>query len=388
MFESCKIGCASPEKRLVHNVVGISLWKTTPTERHNGFHGMLAILPIILVIENILVIAALSTLYEVRHGQFQTYCRFMDVIVSVCHVFIISISAERATRAGVEIVSTLYEIQHKIGSFNCQHNNYDIAKNEIMNTIKLILNNRPIFTAAGLFNINAKLLLTLLIQYINRLMALTTLQCILLTFGILGGVHLLIAILQDLEDSNGDSKDVLRDITRQGFMQISKMLPPRKLKTLTIGKKIEILKKVENGARRKIICQEYGIPKSTLSTIMKNKKTIVQFGSEVANPGEVKRNTASKTVNTALIKWFETLRKASLPISGPIAQASSRWLDRFKKRHGILQKKHVVKVLPWTEKCNNWIKDTLPALLTATKQTIFLTQMRLVYFLNVYQAKA
>lgn len=129
---------------------------------------------------------------------------------------------------------------------------------------------------------------------------------------------------------------------------VGEMSKPRKLKSLTIGKKLEILKKVENRVNRKIICQEYDIPKSTLCTIIKNKDTIAKFGAEVNNPCVVKRNKPKKKVNTALIKWFEASRKANLPISGPILQqkaldfsrklgdenfkASSGWLEKFKKR--------------------------------------------------------
>lgn len=126
------------------------------------------------------------------------------------------------------------------------------------------------------------------------------------------------------------------------------MSPPRKLKSLTIEKKIEVLKKVASGIQKKTIAQEYKIPQSTLSTIIKNKTAILQFGAEIKDTGNFKRNRPRKTVNTALMKWFGSARKQNLPISGPVLQqkalnfaknlgeenfkASAGWLDKFKKR--------------------------------------------------------
>lgn len=129
---------------------------------------------------------------------------------------------------------------------------------------------------------------------------------------------------------------------------LCKMSPPRKLKSLTIEKKIEILKKVESGIKKKVIAQEYDIPQSTLSTIIKNKATILQFGAEIKGKASFKRNRPSKTVNTALVKWFGSAREKNLPVSGPVLKqkaldlaqkmgdnefkASSGWLEKFKKR--------------------------------------------------------
>lgn len=126
-------------------------------------------------------------------------------------------------------------------------------------------------------------------------------------------------------------------------------MPPRKLKSLTVETKIEILKKVESGIKKKVIAQEYDIPQSTLSTIIKNKTSILQFGAEIKNRCSFKRNKPRKNVNSALIKWFEVTRRENLPVSGPILQqkaislakqlgeenfkASSGWLEKFKKRY-------------------------------------------------------
>lgn len=105
---------------------------------------------------------------------------------------------------------------------------------------------------------------------------------------------------------------------------------------------------MDSGVKKKTIAQEYDIPQSTLSTIIKNKSAILNFDAEIKGRVTLKRNRPRKTVNTALIKWFESARKENLCVSGPILQqralsfaeklgdqnfkASSGWLEKFKKR--------------------------------------------------------
>lgn len=128
------------------------------------------------------------------------------------------------------------------------------------------------------------------------------------------------------------------------------MSPRRKLKSLTIKQKIDILKKVDDGIKKKIIAREYNIPASTLSTIIKNKVSIQSFASNLTKPGNVKRNrdVTNKNVNSAVLKWFASARDQNVPVSGPLLQeqalkygqqlgatnfkASTGWLHKFKKR--------------------------------------------------------
>lgn len=123
----------------------------------------------------------------------------------------------------------------------------------------------------------------------------------------------------------------------------------RKLKSLTVQQKLEILKKVDDGIKKKIIAAEYDIPASTLSTIIKNKQHIRSFASKLTQPANFKRNRVSnKNVNSAVFKWFVSTREKNIPVSGPLLQekaleysqhlgttnfkASTGWLHKFKKR--------------------------------------------------------
>jgi predicted transcriptional regulator len=53
------------------------------------------------------------------------------------------------------------------------------------------------------------------------------------------------------------------------------MPPKRVLKSLSLTEKFKIIKEVETGARKKDVATKYKIPASTLSTILKNKSTII-----------------------------------------------------------------------------------------------------------------
>lgn len=128
------------------------------------------------------------------------------------------------------------------------------------------------------------------------------------------------------------------------------MSSKRKLKSLTVKQKLDILKKVEKGIKKKTIAAEFDIPSSTLSTIIKNKTSIEQFASNLARPEKFKRNrdVSHKNINTAVFKWLSAARDKNVPVSGPLIKekalqfaehlgstdfkASTGWLDKFKKR--------------------------------------------------------
>lgn len=50
-------------------------------------------------------------------------------------------------------------------------------------------------------------------------MALTAMESILLTIAILGSVHLLVTILQSLENEDNDCREMMKDIAKYRFFQ-------------------------------------------------------------------------------------------------------------------------------------------------------------------------
>lgn len=125
--------------------------------------------------------------------------------------------------------------------------------------------------------------------------------------------------------------------------------------SLTIKRKLEIIERVEHlppHKKKKDIAAEFGIPQSTLSTILKNKDSLQ--ANDVAGGKKKKRvRTPTKLdVDVALFQWFSAARAQSIPISGEILKAkaeelsegfdpgsnwtcSSGWLSRWKVRHHI-----------------------------------------------------
>ncbi|XP_005104807.1 tigger transposable element-derived protein 4 [Aplysia californica] len=132
------------------------------------------------------------------------------------------------------------------------------------------------------------------------------------------------------------------------------MAEKRKLNCLTFEKKREILTLVDKKTMSKTdICKQFNIPKSTLSTFIKDRDKI-NSRSEACQPNRKKQRTVkSDAIEKSLFVWFKQARAMAIPISGPILMAKAEeigtemgldfksntgWLDRFKKRYGILYK--------------------------------------------------
>jgi predicted transcriptional regulator len=131
------------------------------------------------------------------------------------------------------------------------------------------------------------------------------------------------------------------------------MPPKRVLKSLSLTEKFKIIKEVETGARKKDVATKYKIPASTLSTILKNKSTIINVVENI-HGGKCEKNKRIKkriyiNVDTAVLEWFKAVRAQNLPVSGAIIKqkalelsvrlgetnfkASTRWLDKWKRRY-------------------------------------------------------
>lgn len=111
-------------------------------------------------------------------------------------------------------------------------------------------------------------------------------------------------------------------------------------------------KKVE----KKDIALKFGIPSNTLSTILKSKDKLVERSKNVDFSNKQKRikTCVYADIDGAMIKWVTTARDKNLPISGTLIREKARefadalghedfsasigWLDKFKKRHNIVQK--------------------------------------------------
>ncbi|XP_025418135.1 jerky protein homolog-like [Sipha flava] len=133
-------------------------------------------------------------------------------------------------------------------------------------------------------------------------------------------------------------------------------MAPRKHVTSTLDQKIEIIELIENGQNYGMIAEKYGIGKSTVGDIKKNKEKIMKFVSTTERgPGTRKtlKEPDNLVLENALFICFMQQRRRHIPISGEIIcekvrlfhreitkqeddfTTSRSWLDNFKHRHGI-----------------------------------------------------
>uniref|UniRef100_A0A8C4SEN5 HTH CENPB-type domain-containing protein n=1 Tax=Erpetoichthys calabaricus TaxID=27687 RepID=A0A8C4SEN5_ERPCA len=141
---------------------------------------------------------------------------------------------------------------------------------------------------------------------------------------------------------------------------------------------MELLKAVDQKQKTKTeICKDFDIANSTLSTIIKKREQITEMFER--SKFEPERTAKHEDLETALLVWFKQARSQNAPISGPLMlersnelakqmgitfSANPGWLERYKKRNGIVLKNvcgEANQVLPTMTA--NWFQSTLPSIL-------------------------
>ncbi|UYV80385.1 hypothetical protein LAZ67_19000038 [Cordylochernes scorpioides] len=140
----------------------------------------------------------------------------------------------------------------------------------------------------------------------------------------------------------------------QWFIQLkgANMSALRTYKTLTLAEKIAAIKEVEMGMKKKSdIAKDFGIPRNTLSTYLKNKEKNLRSESECDKGRKRLREPGNPDLDKCVLKWFIQARDKKIPVSGHLIRskaeqfatemrktefkASSGWLDGFKERNKI-----------------------------------------------------
>lgn len=127
-----------------------------------------------------------------------------------------------------------------------------------------------------------------------------------------------------------------------------------KRKALTIEEKLKILKDVENSPHlsRIKIAERLHIPVTTLNGIVAKRDDIINASGKSQKIKKVKKGKY-ENVEEKLMIWFKQSRSANIPISGTILKEkaeeiakimnvefvpSNGWIDRMKKRAGLVYK--------------------------------------------------
>ena len=132
-----------------------------------------------------------------------------------------------------------------------------------------------------------------------------------------------------------------------------------KRKAYSVEEKLAVVDRVKNGESQAKVCRELNLAGGTLRGWLKDEGKLREFVHSVDETGGLARKRARKAkdddLDKSLYTWFVQQQQSGVPLSGPIVaaqaekfdrqlngpdsefKASSGWLWRFLKRHGIGQ---------------------------------------------------
>lgn len=129
-------------------------------------------------------------------------------------------------------------------------------------------------------------------------------------------------------------------------------MPPKNV-SLSIKEKQQIINAVASGCKQIDVSKRFNVPRSTITSILKNKDKITSQSSD----SKIKRFKTGDypQLEDKVKQWFAQARNSNVPVGGNILRekarvfaekmgiedfrASDGWFDRFKKRHNIKFKK-------------------------------------------------
>ncbi|XP_033224916.1 uncharacterized protein LOC117177920 [Belonocnema kinseyi] len=146
-------------------------------------------------------------------------------------------------------------------------------------------------------------------------------------------------------------KNLLETINKSKTKKTSLKATNRKCPNLEAEKKLEVLKKLDQGISTAAISSQYGIDPSTVRKWIK-KRRIIEKCNEKGGKTKRLRENPNEKMNEALYMWFQYMRESGLPVSGRILKkkalelygeiggsikfcASEGWLSRWKGRYGV-----------------------------------------------------
>ncbi|CAH0718342.1 unnamed protein product, partial [Brenthis ino] len=151
-----------------------------------------------------------------------------------------------------------------------------------------------------------------------------------------------------------------------------------KRKAISVDEKVCVIRAIEKGEKKSDVGRRFELSQSTVATIWKNQKTILQAALE-GNLSKKLRKPKFEDLDQAMLSWFNNQRQNNVPISGPIVKAkaekfanqlgiidfkaSEGWLGKFKHRHQITYGKMNGEARDVDMNVtNNWISTVWPNL--------------------------
>ena len=111
--------------------------------------------------------------------------------------------------------------------------------------------------------------------------------------------------------------------------------------------KCQIVRQIEKGMTNKDASENFGVPKNTTFTWMKNKDKLFEGLEQSSSNAKKMQGCDYEQVDKAVFKWFSLQRSQNVPTDGPILKdkalqfaktfnfptfkATDGWLDKWKK---------------------------------------------------------
>ncbi|GFS45854.1 tigger transposable element-derived protein 4 [Nephila pilipes] len=159
----------------------------------------------------------------------------------------------------------------------------------------------------------------------------------------------------------------------------------RKLKTLSLAQRVEVIELLDQRLTQECISKKFGVGQAVISRIKRDKEIILEYWRKNKNPNRKrKRQCSSEEVGEALFQWFSHVKNLKLSVNGSMLKekalqfakelnvsnftASNGWLERWKTRNNIKFKVHHVEKQNTDSVPNDkWLVEILPTILKEYK---------------------
>ncbi|KAG0410741.1 hypothetical protein HPB47_012162 [Ixodes persulcatus] len=128
-----------------------------------------------------------------------------------------------------------------------------------------------------------------------------------------------LGLLDDLEREFIEI-DIAFDKMERDLTKLKEKKSVKKRRNFDFATKLKAIQRVEAGEKSLTVADDIGIPRSTLSTLFKNK------AAEQRTSGACRvRAAAHGKVEKALYAWFLEVRAKNIPVDGPMLMAKAKW---------------------------------------------------------------
>ena len=97
----------------------------------------------------------------------------------------------------------------------------------------------------------------------------------------------------------------------------------RKRHVLSIDDKVAAVRMLTDGCSLTVVSEKFGIPKSTVSGLRKNREKMLDFQQKTAEigmsrPAKRMKMGKSEELDDAVFMWFNQKRQQGIPVCGPL----------------------------------------------------------------------